>query len=67
MLRCAFLLDEMQPGAVLFLHLFCRNNPAAKVCELNKLMLDCFQAFIPLFVSDLNICAIPAVVPKLLI
>ena len=57
----------MQPGAVFFLHLFCRNNPAAKVCELNKLMLDCLQPFIPLFVSDLKIYSIPAVVPKLLI
>jgi hypothetical protein len=32
----------MQPGAMLFLHLFCRNNSAAKVCELHKLMLDCW-------------------------
>ena len=40
-LRCPFLLDEMQPRAVLFLHLFSRNNSAAKVCELQELMLDC--------------------------
>jgi hypothetical protein len=40
-LRSLFLRDGMQPGAVLFLHLFCRNNFAAKVCELHKLALDC--------------------------
>jgi hypothetical protein len=40
-LGCALLVDEMQPGAVLFPHLFCRNNPAPKVRELHKLMLDC--------------------------
>ncbi len=66
-LRCPFLLDEMQPRAVLFPHLFCRNNFTTKVCEANKLMLDCLQPFIPLSVSDLSICSIPAVTPKLLI
>jgi hypothetical protein len=40
-LCCALLFDAMQPGAVLFPHLFCRNNSAPKVCELHKLMLDC--------------------------
>ena len=40
-LCCALLLDEMQPGAVLFFHLFCRIHSAAKVCELYKFMLDC--------------------------
>jgi hypothetical protein len=30
----------MQPGAVLFFPLFCRNYSAAKVCELRKLALD---------------------------
>jgi len=67
MLRCPFLLDEMQPRAVLFFHFFCRNNSAAKVCELHKLLLDCLQPFSPLSVSDLSICSIPAVTPKLLI
>jgi hypothetical protein len=33
-LRCSLLFDEIQPGAVRFFHLFCRNNSAAKVCEL---------------------------------
>jgi hypothetical protein len=40
-LCCALLVDEMQPGAVLFPHLFCRNNPAPEVRELHKLVLDC--------------------------
>jgi hypothetical protein len=40
-LRSPLLCDGMQPGAVLFLHLFLRNNSAAKVCELQKLALDC--------------------------
>ena len=57
----------MQPRAVLFLHLFSRDNSAAKVCELHQLLLDCLQTFIPLSVSDLSICSIPAVPPKLLI
>jgi hypothetical protein len=35
------LFGGVQPGAVLFLHLLCRNNSAAKVCELHKLMLYC--------------------------
>jgi hypothetical protein len=66
-LRSSFLCDGMQPGAVLFLHLFCRNNSAAKVCQLHKLALDCLKPFIPLSVSDLDICSIPALTPKLLI
>src|SRR6266567_1690900 len=44
-LRCPFLFDEMQPRAVLFPHLFCRNNFTTQVCEANKLMLDCLQPF----------------------
>ena len=57
----------MQPSAVLFSHLFRRNNFATKLSELNKLMLDRQQPFIPLSVSDLSICSIQAVTPKLLI
>ena len=38
--------DEMQPNAVLFSHLFCRNNFATKLSESNKLMLDGLQASI---------------------
>ena len=40
-LRSPFLCEEMLPRAVLLLYLLCRNNSAAKVCELHKLMLDC--------------------------
>ena len=64
-LRCPFLLDEMQPRAVLFPHLFCRDNFATKVGKSNKLLLDGLQAFIPLSVSDLSLCSIPALAPKL--
>ncbi len=39
-LRSPFLLDPMQAGAVLFFHLFCRMNSAAKVCDLRKFLLD---------------------------
>jgi hypothetical protein len=34
------MLEEMQAGAMLFFHVFCRMNFAAKVRELHKL-LDC--------------------------
>ena len=57
----------MQPRAVRFPHLFCRDNFATKVGKSNKLMLDGLQAFIPLSVSDLSLCSIPASTPKLLI
>jgi hypothetical protein len=56
MLGRLFLLDEMQPSAVLFPHLLCRNNFATKVGKSNKLMLDGLQLFIPPPVSDLRIC-----------
>jgi hypothetical protein len=57
----------MQPRAMLFLHLLGRNNSAAKVCELQKLMLDCLQAFTSLSVNDLSTYSVPAVTPKLLV
>jgi len=57
----------MQSSAVLFLHLFCRNNFATKVCESNKLMLDGLQPLASLSMSDLSVCPISAVTPKLLI
>jgi hypothetical protein len=34
-LRSSLVLDDRQPGAVLFFHLFRRNYSAAKVCELH--------------------------------
>jgi hypothetical protein len=57
----------MQPRAVLFPHLFCRDNFAAQVGESNKLMLDRLQALVPLSVRDLSLCSIPALAPKLFI
>ena len=50
-----------------FLHLFCKNNSAAKVRDLHKLVLDRLQPLTPLSVSELRSCSIPAVSPKLLI
>jgi len=66
-LRCPFLLDQMQPGTVLLLHLFGRDYSAAKVCQLHQLLLDSLQPFIPLSVSDLSRGSIPTVAPKLLV
>lgn len=57
----------MQSSAVLFSHLFCGDNLATEVCELNKLLLDCLQAFHSFSVSDLSLGSIHAVTPKLLI
>ena len=57
----------MQPGTVLFLHLFGRDNSTAKVCQLPKFLLDLLQPFIPLSVSDLSRCSIPTVKSKLLV
>ena len=66
-LGCSLLFYGVQAGVMLFLHSFCRNNSAAKVCQLHKLMLNSLQSLTPLSVSDLHICSIPAVTPKLLI
>lgn len=57
----------MQSRAMLFLHLFGRDNSAAKVCELHQLLLDCLQPFIPLSVGDVSCCSIPTVTPELLV
>jgi hypothetical protein len=67
MLSCSLLLDGVRPRAVLFLHRRCRNNSAAKFCELCKLMLNSLQPLAPLTVSYLDTCTVPAVTPKLLI
>jgi hypothetical protein len=53
--------------ALFFLHLFRRNNSAAKVRQLYKLMLNCLQPSIPLSMSDLNVCPGPALTPKPLV
>jgi len=67
MLGCPLLLDQMQSTAVLFFHFFCRNNFATKVRESNKLMLNGLQPLASLSMSDLSVCPIPAITPKLLI
>ena len=56
MLGGLFLLDQMQARAVLFPHLFCRNNFATKVGKSHEFMLDSLQSFIPPTVTDLSIC-----------
>jgi hypothetical protein len=66
-LGCSLLFGEVQPGAMLSPQFLCRNNTASKVCELHKLMLNSLEPLTPLSVSDLIICSIPAVTPKLLI
>ena len=65
-LRCSYV-AEMQTSAVLFSPLFCRDNFATKLSELNKVLLDCLQPFHPLSMSDLSIRSAQAVTPKLLI
>jgi hypothetical protein len=65
-LRRSLLLDRME-RAMFFLHLLRRNNSAAKVRQLYKLMLNCLQPSIPLSVSDLNVCPTPALTPKPLV
>lgn len=61
------LLDEMQTGAMLFLHLFHRANSSAKVCELGEFLLDCLQPLVPLAVSDLSLDPISALTSILLV
>ena len=65
--RLLLLLGGVKPGAMLFPHLFCRNDSAAKVCELRKFLLDGLQPFMPLAVSDVILCPALASSPKLLI
>jgi len=50
----------MQPGAVLFSSLFDRQNSSAKVSELNKFLLYCFEPLLSLAVSDLGVCVVTA-------
>ena len=50
----------MQTGAVLFSSLFDRQNSSAKVSELNKFLLYCFERLLPLAVSDLGVCVVTA-------
>jgi hypothetical protein len=39
-LRSLFLLDEMHTGTIPFFHLLYRKNPAAKISDLGKFLLD---------------------------
>jgi hypothetical protein len=67
MLGCSLLFDGVQPGKGLglFIDLFGRNNSAAKMCELDKFLLDCLKAFLPTSVNDLGHRIIPERTPKL--
>lgn len=49
----------MQPGAVLFLHLFYRTDLATEVGELSQLLLNGLEPFMSLAVSDLSLGSIP--------
>jgi hypothetical protein len=40
-LRSLFLLDMMQTSTISFFHLLNRKNPAAKISDLGKFLLDC--------------------------
>ncbi len=59
--------NAMQPGAVLFSHLFRRNDFATQVGKSNKLLLDRLQPLIPLSASDLSICSLSTIAPRLII
>lgn len=50
----------MQTGTLLFFYLINRMNPAPKVTDLNKFLLDGLQPFLPFAVSDLSLCAVPS-------
>ncbi len=54
------LLNEMQPGTVLALSFFHRENSPAKASELSKILLDRLQALLSLTVSDLGRWVVPA-------
>ena len=56
--RLRSLVDEMQPGAVLFFPLFDRENSSPKVSELGEFFLDFLQSFKSLAVSDLSLGSI---------
>ena len=57
----------MQPGAVLFFHLFDRANAPAKVSKLDQFLLDGLQALMSLPVSDLSLGFVAAFPPILLV
>lgn len=53
----------MQPGAMLFFHLFNRNDFTTQARQLGELLLDFLQPFLPQAVRDLRLCAIAAMKP----
>lgn len=57
----------MQPGAVLFLHLFYGTNLPAEAGELRKFLLDGLQPFLPLAMRDVSIGFISVLTPILLV
>ena len=52
---------------MLFFPLLHREDPLAKASELGKFLADCFQAFVPLAVSDLSLCVRAGLTPVLVI
>lgn len=57
----------MQPGAVFFFHLFNGKNFSTQGRKLGKLLLNCFQPFMPLAVSDLGLSYVRVVKPVLFV
>ena len=57
----------MQPGAVIFSHLFDRQSFVAQVRELDKLFLNLLQPFLPLDMSDLRLWSLLATKTVLII
>jgi len=55
----------MQAGAVFFSHLFDGKNFSAQGGKLGKLLLNCFQSFMPLAVGNLGFGCIPVAEPVL--
>ena len=52
---------------MLFPYLFRGDNFATKISKSNKFKLDRLQPFVPPSVSDLSICSMPTVAPRLFI
>jgi hypothetical protein len=67
MKRLGSLFDEMQPGPVLFFHLFDRADSPAQVSKLDEFLLDGLQSLMPLAVSDLSLGFVAAFPPVLLV
>jgi len=57
----------MQTGTVGFFHLLDQMNPATKIADLGKFLLDFLQPLLPLAVSNLSLGSIPLSNPVFLI